>query len=288
MQLFGIKIRVHPTFIWLLVFVLLITGGRTEPMAWLLIIFAFVVLHEVSHCLVARACGIHVHEIVLLPIGGVARLGDVPEDPRVETRIAIAGPLLNFTVAAVAWALHMGGLELVRPDGVFTFLGIVFAANLGLGAFNMLPAFPMDGGRLLRAWLARTRSYVEATQIAASFGRGIAGSMVVYSLITLFHPEMKWNAWLLLIAAFIYVSGKQEEMSVALRHGLGGLWRLFGFGRPAAPQDEEPQDVRPPGDVIDVEGRRIDDTPPDQTGQPDSAADAFRRLADDARGRLDQ
>jgi Zn-dependent protease len=288
MTLFGIRIRIHPTFIWLLVFALLITGGRTELLIWPLIIFAFVILHELGHSLVARSCGVHVHDIVLLPIGGVARFSHMPEDPRTETRIALAGPLVNFGIAGAVWLLHLAGLELVRK-GSYTFLGMLLVVNLGLGIFNMLPAFPMDGGRLLRAWLARSRDYVQATRMAASVGRWLAGGFALYSLFTLLDPERGWNLWLLIIAAFIYVSGKQEEMAVLMRHRMGGLWNLFGFAQPGASEPSAPppppDEPRPSGDVIDVEGRRIDETPSQGDPADGGAAEAFRRLAEQARGR---
>ncbi len=283
MELFGVRIRIHPTFVWLLLFVYLFSGARS--LEWLLVVFAFVVLHELSHSLVAKAHGIQVRDITLLPIGGVARLGDMPENAATEFKIAIAGPALNFVVAGLLFLLSEQGVTpfhaargvLIGPPfrieqvGVETIWYKMFVANLLLGGFNLLPAFPMDGGRLLRAFLATGHGWLRATQIAARVGRWIAAVMAALSLFTLLSPDMHWQWGLLIIAVFIYVSGKREEMAVTLRHTSRGVWRLLGFG---------PEPGYPPlgthGDVIDVEGHV---RPKDQ---PDTAAaDAFRRLAED-------
>ena len=280
MKLFGIPIRIHPTFLWLLVFLVIVMPGRA---AWVLVVFTFVVLHEVSHCLVAKAHGVHVQDIMLLPIGGMARMGIMPEDAATEFRIAIAGPLLNFAVAAVAYGLLLAGGPYGADSLLQALLGAVLVVNLGLGIFNLLPAFPMDGGRVLRAYLTTKVGYLEATHTAARVGRWVAGLMAIVALAALFNRSIPVNPFLLLlVAGFIYVSGKQEEMSVAARHASKGLWRFFGFGEQmpdgAAQRGPRPGDVPPQpqsrGDVIDVEGRVV----PDDDG---SAADAFRQLSED-------
>ena len=285
MKLFGVPIRVHPTFLWLLIFLVLVMPGR---IALVLVVFTFVVLHELSHCLVAKAHGIHVQDITLLPIGGMARMGIMPEDAATEFRIAIAGPLLNFAVAAVTYALIVWRapyepLDVEARSLLFVLLGAVLVVNLGLGIFNLLPAFPMDGGRVLRAYLTTKVGYLEATHTAARVGRWVAGLMAIVALAALFNRSIPVNPFLLLlVAGFIYVSGKQEEMSVAARHASKGLWRFFGFGEQmpdgAAQRGPRPGDVPPQpqsrGDVIDVEGRVV----PDDDG---SAADAFRQLSED-------
>ncbi len=283
MELFGIRIRVHPTFLWLLLIVL-VTSRRLDTVVSVLIVFAFVVLHEVSHGLVARAHGIPVLDITLLPIGGVARLGAMPEHPATEFNIAIAGPLLNFVLAGGAY-LALTWLPLPGEDGfVARLLQVVLAVNLALGTFNLLPAFPMDGGRLLRAYLATKRGYLEATRIAARVGRWIAAGLAAISIGTLFGPG-PWMWWLLLIAGFIYVSGKQEEMAVAARHAMSRLWDFFGYAEPGGRTDAagpvggtHPRDDR--DDVIDVSGRVVD-------GDADTtAADAFRKLAEETERHL--
>ncbi|MFO7898905.1 MAG: site-2 protease family protein [Planctomycetota bacterium] len=288
MSIFGIRITVHPTFFWLLVLPVLLIGGL-PLVAWLMVVFSLVVLHELSHALVAKAHGVPVEGITLLPIGGMARLGVMPEDPAIETKIAVAGPLLNFTLAAFVLLLaKTASLPLMarqtNGESAFlaaTFLGKLFVVNLALGMFNLLPAFPMDGGRLLRAFLARRRDYLSATRIAARTGRWIAAGMAGYAVFSLFSPTLPGTLWLIVIAVFIYLAGKREEMMVAARRAAGGFWRLFGVPPPhAAPPEDfrSPEQPDEPGDrpeVIDIEGRTINDE------SRASPADAFRRLAND-------
>ena len=297
MKLFGVPIRIHPSFLWLLLFLALVTG--LETVAWILVVFAFVVLHELTHCLVARAHGIPVLDIMLLPIGGVARLGatpeiggvarpgGTPEHPGVEFRIAIAGPLFNLAVAALAYVLLVS-FGPVAPALLVVLLQAVLIVNLGLGIFNLLPAFPMDGGRVLRAFLTTRVGYLEATHRAARVGRWVAGLMAVVGVAAIFEPKIPVSPiMLLLVAGFVYVSGKQEEMAVAARHATSGLWRFFGFGEPmdggrggqAPPRGGAPPDAQPRGDVIDVEGR----VRPKDDG---SAASAFHQLSEDIESQL--
>ena len=280
MKLFGIRIRIHPTFIWLLLFLLLVSAY--QALAWIVLVFTFVVLHELSHSLVARAHGIPVQDITLLPIGGVARLGAMPEHAGTELAITIAGPVLNFVVAGVAYGI-LALTGSIIPGWLVGLFQKILVINLGLGTFNLLPGFPMDGGRLLRAYLARTRGYVQATHIAARVGRWMAAAFAIFGLTRVFGGDFG-GLWLVLIAFFVYVSGKQEEMAVAARHGARGLWQLFGCGRPtdgAGPENiragngERRSEPRTGGDVIDVEGEVR--KPPDDG----SAADAFRRLSEE-------
>jgi len=285
MKLFGVRIRIHSTFFWLLIFLVLVTGLKT--VAWFLVVFTFVVLHELSHCMVAKAHGIRVHDITLLPIGGVARMDVMPEDSATEFKIAVAGPLFNFAVAVLAYMLLVS-LGSLAPDLLIVLLRAVLIVNLGLGLFNLLPAFPMDGGRLLRSYLATKMGYLDATHVAARVGRWIAAVMAIVALASLFNDRIPVNPFLMLfVAAFIYISGKQEEMAIAARHAERNLWRFFGFGEPGSPeggQYTERHDGGPPGprhrgDVIDVEGKA-------RTKDDGSAADAFRQLSEDIESRL--
>ncbi len=277
MELLGVKIRVHPTFIWLLLIVLVMGGWGS--LAWVVMVFTFVVLHELSHSLVAKAHGIPVRCITLLPIGGIAQLGAMPEDSATEFNISIAGPALNFVIAGAAYmAMILAGRFV--GTAIAQLLHMVLIINLALGTFNLLPGFPMDGGRLLRAYLARKRGYLEATHIAAQVGRWIAGGLALLGFASMFRGD--WNGlFLVFIAVFIYVSGKQEEMAVAARHATQGVWQLFGYGGPeydnetgngGAPPHEGCDSPGTRGDVIDVKGT--------VRGKSDSAAaDAFRKLA---------
>ena len=212
----GIRIRVHWLFMVLLGYLLLFGGG---PAAVVMVcgVFVFVVLHELGHSLVARVYGIGVRDITLLPIGGVARLEGMAPTPKAEFWIALAGPLVNVVLAAIflplALLVNAGGLALGWDVfGSFAeFLGVLFAINLALAVFNLLPGFPMDGGRILRAYLARRVGMLEATRKAVRVGRWVAALMAIAGVIWL-------RPMLLFIALFIYLAGTQERAAVRLRY----------------------------------------------------------------------
>ena len=282
MKLFGIPIRIHPTFMWLVLFVFLTSGPVSA--VWIVILFTFVVLHELSHSLVARAHGVRVHDITLLGLGGMARMGQMPEDAAAEFQIAVAGPLLNFAVAAIAnGALIWVCVPLrVEPSSwLFILPRAVRDANLVLGIFNLLPAFPMDGGRVLRSYLTTKYGFLEATHRAARVGRWVVAAMAIVGCAEIFNGEIFYGFILMLIAGYMYVAGKREEMMVAMQHAAKGFGQFFGFGEPPpdarAERGPRADDARPEpqthGDVIDVKGRVV----PDDDG---SAADAFRQLAE--------
>ena len=199
----GIRIRVHWLFMVLLGYLLLFGGG---PAAVVMVcgVFVFVVLHELGHSLVARIYGIRVRDITLLPIGGMARLEGMAPTPKAEFWIALAGPLVNVVLAAIflplALLVNAGGLALGWDVfGSFAeFLGVLFAINLALAVFNLLPGFPMDGGRILRAYLARRVGMLEATRKAVRVGRWVAALMAIAGVIWL-------RPMLLFIALFIYL-----------------------------------------------------------------------------------
>lgn len=288
MKLFGVPIRIHPTFLWLVLFVALTSGPVSA--VWVVVLFAFVVLHELSHSLVARAHGVRVHDITLLGLGGMARMGQMPEDAATEFRIAIAGPLFNFAVAAIAYGLIIGVCEPlnVKPSSwLFILLVAVLEANLVLGIFNLLPAFPMDGGRVLRAYFTARVGFLEATHRAARVGRWVSGGMAIFGCSLIFNGAVFNGFILLLIAGYMYVAGKREEMMVAVQHAARGFGPMFGFGEPPPGAQSErgprandaPPEPQTHGDVIDVEGHVV----PEDDG---SAADAFRQLSEDVDAQL--
>jgi Zn-dependent protease/predicted transcriptional regulator len=183
---------------------------------YIISLFAIVVMHELSHALTARRFGIMTRDIILLPIGGVARLERMPRDPRQELLVALAGPAFNIVFALVLWGLLIatGGppqWEEVTVGVVTsgrTFLLQLVAANVMLALFNLLPAFPMDGGRVLRATIALvTHDHARATTIAARVGRAFA---LVFALVGLFvfHPP---NLFLVLIALFVWLGAVSES-----------------------------------------------------------------------------
>jgi Zn-dependent protease len=215
----GIDMKVHITFLLLLAwigFAYYLRGGLVaawEGTLFILLLFASVLLHEFGHALAARRYGIPTPDITLLPIGGVARLARMPEDPKQELVIAVAGPAVNVVIAAILY-LALGSMtdlrELGRIDdpraGV---LAQLLAANVVLVIFNLIPAFPMDGGRVLRAALAMRMNYVRATQIAASLGQGFA---FLFGFIGLFV-----NPLLIFIALFVYLGATQEAAVAEMR-----------------------------------------------------------------------
>jgi len=209
----GIAVYLHWTFFLvpaLIAFSTLGAGGgfvaAIEAVAFVLAIFGCVVLHEYGHALMARHYGIHTQDITLYPIGGVARLDRIPENPKQELSVALAGPAVNVVIATVL----TGGLILAAVLGLVpsflsafgTFFGNLILVNVALVVFNMLPAFPMDGGRVLRSILAMNMNYVRATEIAATVGQVMA---VLLGVIGLFG-----NWTLILIAVFVYFAAGAE------------------------------------------------------------------------------
>lgn len=211
----GIQLRMHITFLLLigwLAFGYYAQGGPAAAIAGVLVIlllFSCVVLHEFGHAFAAKAFGINTPDITLLPIGGVARLERMPEEPIQELIIAAAGPAVNVIIALCLFLT--GGSFVYPPTAASSLTDVVLTINVVLLVFNLLPAFPMDGGRVLRALLATRLSYARATQIAASIGQACA---FVFGFIGLFSP----NHWMLLfIALFVYIGASQEAALAQMR-----------------------------------------------------------------------
>jgi len=176
-----------------------------------------VTLHELCHSLQARHFGVKVEEIILLPIGGVAAMRSIPEKPSEEFKISIAGPLFNITFALVLFlpAYYLLGPENLFHPGIETWpktFAYAFWINPILALFNLLPAFPMDGGRVLRSFLARRMEYGKATRIAVGFGHAFA---VLFGFVGLISTPP--NPILIIIAFFIFMAASQEGMQVDLR-----------------------------------------------------------------------
>jgi Zn-dependent protease/CBS domain-containing protein len=221
----GIPIYVHWTFLILIAWVVLghwIEGqslaNTAEGVAFVLALFGCVVLHELGHALAARRYGIPTADITLLPIGGVARLQQIPEQPAQELVVALAGPAVNVVIVAVLTLLGTrfpGNMRdpqhLVYPG----FLPKLLEVNAFLALFNLLPAYPMDGGRVLRALLALRLPYVRATRLAASIGQVMA---ILFGLLGL----TGGNPILLLIALFVWIGAENEATLVEERFALRG------------------------------------------------------------------
>src|SRR5712691_10586222 len=204
----GIQLRIHITFLLLigwLAFGYYSQGGSAAAVAGVLVIlllFGCVVLHEFGHAFAAKAFGINTPDITLLPIGGVARLERMPEEPIQELIIAAAGPAVNLIIALCL--LLTGGSFVYPPTAESSLNDVLLTINIVLLLFNLLPAFPMDGGRVLRALLATRMGYARATQVAATVGQGFA---FVFGFIGLLNPN--WFM-LIFIALFVYIGASQE------------------------------------------------------------------------------
>lgn len=182
---------------------------------YIVLLFFFVFLHELAHSIVAKRYDVKIEKIVLLPFGGVSAMEKIPEDPSKELRIAFAGPLLNFVIAiliGVPLLLTPGGAErfyqsffsLALPRDLIGVAAVVLKVNILLGAFNLLvPALPMDGGRMFRAILAFRMGFIDATDLSSGVAKIIAMLMFVFGLF--------FSPWLMLIAFFIYIGAMQES-----------------------------------------------------------------------------
>lgn len=223
---FGIPVRVHLTF-----FLLLAWYGaliwREDPsanavvqgLAFILTLFLCVVLHEFGHALTARRYGIPTRDITLLPIGGVARLEKMPDDPKQELWVALAGPAVNVVIAGGIFLLSrvtaLGAAPGTMSITGGSFLGRVMLVNVFLVVFNLLPAFPMDGGRVLRALLATRMEYARATHLAAVIGQSMA---FLFGFAGLFV-----NPMLILIGLFVWIGAAQEASMVQMKYSLSGI-----------------------------------------------------------------
>lgn len=222
----GIDVYVHSTFYILIIWIAFVhwqaghsVRAAVSGVAFILALFACVVLHEFGHALAARRYGIKTRDITLLPIGGLARLERMPDDPREELWVALAGPAVNAVIAIALFTWLQATGTWVPPDAIGltggSFLERLMVVNLFLVAFNMLPAFPMDGGRVLRALLAIRMEYTRATQIAASIGQGMA---LFFGLVGLF-----LNPFLVFIALFVWIGAGQEAAMTQMKSALSGI-----------------------------------------------------------------
>lgn len=233
----GIDIRIHVTFPLILIFAVLKFGvfaeqsvaGALFGVIVTLLLFTIVVLHELGHAVAAQYYGVPVTQIVLLPIGGVTQLERIPEQPVQELVIAIAGPLVNVVIAIVMYLVHLifgiGGNLTDNPMGLLMGVGqgsvnavfnYIFAGNLFLALFNLVPAFPLDGGRVLRALLASRLDYGRATAIAVNIGQSLAILAGLWGF-------LEGDFFLIIIAIFVYMGAGQEWQLLQLRRSLGSL-----------------------------------------------------------------
>lgn len=260
----GITVRVHWLFVALIVFLLLVSGGEDDLLSrgdlalQLALLFGVVFLHELGHSLVARRFGLRIFDITFWPLGGMARMSEMPETPRVEIWIALAGPLVNFVLAlltapVLAWAAFASG-EVGAAPWLSTLTRLLLSFlwfNLALGTFNLLPAFPMDGGRILRAILGRTRDWVRATELAVKVGRFLAVLMIVVGVL------LSGQAMMLpLVGLFVWFAGSRELWAVRMRHGRMPFGPFAGQPMPGA--SPAPDDTARPAGISTREIERLE------------------------------
>ena len=205
----GIPIELHITFILLMAAVFILSFPQLYLFILIMFLFVFVVIHELAHSVIARHFKIKVRKIVLYPIGGVSEIEEVPENPSIEWRMAIAGPLTSVVIGVILLALNQI-ISIEAPTTSFTTslstagnLTLDLASlNLVLGAFNLIPAFPMDGGRVFRALLAERMKFSDATKYAAFIGRIFGMVMVMAGIF--------YNFWLTIVGVFIYIGASEE------------------------------------------------------------------------------
>lgn len=239
----GIDVYVHATFFILIAWIGLsywfVEGSLAAVIAGIgliLALFGCVVLHELGHALMARRYGIRTQQITLLPIGGVASIERMPEDPKQEIAVALAGPAVNLLIALGLWLWLSLGQALLQVDQLSLtggpFLERLMVINVILGIFNLLPAFPMDGGRVLRAVLAMRMDHNRATQAAARVGQGLALWLGLLGLL--------YNPFLIFIALFVWIGAAAEagveQIKSTLSNAVVGRAMLTDF-QVLSPQD---------------------------------------------------
>jgi Zn-dependent protease/predicted transcriptional regulator len=247
----GIPIKLHITFLIIFLFVIWLFAANDFPILGMtigfggmafstgikyllstvaaILFFATLLFHELSHSFVAQRFGARIRGITLFIIGGVSQMEEIPREPGMEARISAAGPVLSLGIGIVSYLLYylfgpitrvaVGGLQVIEAtalNAALIIVGIIAFYNVLLGLFNLIPAFPMDGGRLLRAWLAMRMPYIDATRRAVSVGKSVAFIMGIFGLFTL-------QFFLLLIAIFIYFGGTEEERATVVSVTLEGV-----------------------------------------------------------------
>jgi len=247
----GIQLSLHFSFLLLLAYAGYEgwqdagSAGVFWGIATLLAFFTCVVLHELGHSLTARRYGVHVRRILLMPIGGMAEFDSIPRQPSQELVITIAGPAVNFLIAAILWCVFGFPDErslTLLPSSITELGQLLLIANFGMGIFNLIPVFPMDGGRILRALLATRLSYVRATFWASAVGKVLAGVCILFFLFLAVRADDSTDRFPYYLRAslfvFIFGAGEAEYRAVRRREFEEARWReaissLYG------PQDTE-------------------------------------------------
>ncbi len=234
-KIMGIPIKLHITFLLILPVFGYIFANYPSPygfndlgisialqytfgMLAALFLFTCVLLHELGHSYVAKNHGIKIQSITLFLFGGVSSMEEIPRDPKVEFRMAATGPGVSILIGVILFAVYFLFMP-ATPNPYMRLVFLVAYINIVLGIFNLLPAFPMDGGRVLRAWFAGRMPYIRATRAAANIGKMFAIFMGIFGFLTI----TLGGFWLLLIAFFIYIGASEEEKSTEISVILEGV-----------------------------------------------------------------
>ena len=222
----GIPIKLHITFLLILPVFAYVFAINPAPLGFAnissittkyalsllttILLFVCILLHELGHSYIAKGYGIEIKDITLLLFGGVSSMEEIPRDPSEEFKMAFAGPLVSFLIGFILIGFNLLVASYVAGYSLSSvyMISILGSINIVLGAFNLLPAFPMDGGRLLRAWYAKRMSYVKATHYAAYIGKMFAFFMGIIGILV--------NPWLILIAFFVYIGASEEDKSTTV------------------------------------------------------------------------
>lgn len=218
-KIFGITFRIHVTFLFLLFFIFIAGLSRRGPeqammgVFFISAIFACVLIHEIGHSIIARRFGVEAKSITLLPIGGVASMEEIPEKPGQEIAISVVGPFINLVIAGILY-LFIGTwsgiiITILYPASAHELFSMLIGVNIMLAIFNLIPAFPMDGGRILRGILALKMNFVQATSAAVFIGQGFSMLFIFYGLF--------FNWWLSLIGIFLFIGAGGEKQHVMLK-----------------------------------------------------------------------
>ena len=229
----GIPIKIHISFLLVLVLFPVIfsidpvfgfADVEYAPLRYVLamiltiLLFSCVLLHELGHSWIARSYGIGIRNITLILLGGIAAMEEIPRDPRKELRISIAGPLVSLAIGVLSYLVYLVFHSISQAPMLLHITHLIHSLayfNLILFGFNLIPAFPMDGGRMLRAWYASRMPYLHATRKAVHIGKMFAVAMGVFGLFV--------SPWLILIAIFIYIGASEEEKYAEVSVTLEGI-----------------------------------------------------------------
>lgn len=255
-KIFGVEVKVHGTFLLLLAFIAisgLLNGGLIQSLLSVtlaFVVFGIVVLHEFGHILAARKFGIPTKDVILSPLGGMARLQKLPANPYQEMVVAAAGPAVNLVLAGIGLLIQPLVVSTSAAGAFFAaLLGWFITINLVLIAFNLIPALPMDGGRILRAALTKKQGHLKATQTAARVARWSALAMAIYAVAS-------GQLMLLIIAAFVFGMSWVEVMQAKMQAAqTNPLYQVFQH---AQRTQQRPSPSGHTGQVVDQYGNPVD------------------------------